>query len=254
MNRTSEFFSEIEHPEVPWRTYQLHVPVFYYDFMLMSVAYLVPTERVKAVLPSSRLHPYRITPWHSMVSITAYMYRDCDLGPYNEVGISIPVTLDKPTPLFAGSLRKLPDEPMSYVTHLPVTTEIARVVGAEFAGYPKFVAPIEFTDEGDWVRCDLHADDQHVLTLRGRKLDLFRAPRLRTYPLTHRRGYILRSELIGSEREMGESRNGEDAQLELGEHPIAQELRDLKLGRVMAYYFCPHMQGILTPVIESFAV
>ncbi len=254
MNRSSEFFQEIEHPEVPWRTYQLHVPVFYFDTMLMSVSFLAPTERVKAILPSRRLYPYRITPWHSLVTITAYMYRDCDLGPYNEVGIGIPITLDKPTPFFVGSLYKLPAEPMSYITHLPVTTEIARVVGAEFAGYPKFVAPIDFTDEDGWVRCDLHDNDQHVLTLRGRKLDLFRAPRLRTYPLTHRRGYILRSEFVGSEREMGASRDGEDVQLELGDHPIAQELRDLALGRVMAYYYCPAMKGILTPVIESYAV
>jgi hypothetical protein len=254
MNRTSDFFQEIEHPEVPWRTYQLHVPVFYPDMMLMTVSFLAPTERIKAILPSKRLHPYRITPWHSLVSISAYMYRDCDLGPYNEIGIDVPVTLDRPTPLFAGSLRKLPDEPMSYVHTLPVTTEIARVVGAEFAGYPKFVAQIDFADEDGWIRCDLHDNDQHVLTLCGRKLDLSRAPRVRTYPLTQRRGYILRSEFIGSEREMGASRSSEDAKLELGDHPIAQELRELALSRVMAYYYCPAMQGVLTPVIESYAV
>lgn len=96
--------------------------------------------------------------------------------------------------------------------------------------------------------------DPEVLTLRGRKLDLSRAPRQRTYPLTHRRGYILRSKFIGSEQEMGASRSGEDIKLELGDHPIAQELRDLAVGRVMAYYYCPQLQGILTPVIESYAV
>jgi hypothetical protein len=63
----------------------------------------------------------------------------------------------------------------------------------------------------------------------------------------------MRCEFIVSEREMGFSKNGLDAELQLGDHPIADELRSLKLGKIMAYMYCPQMQGILTPVIESFA-
>jgi hypothetical protein len=52
---------------------------------------------------------------------------------------------------------------------------------------------------------------------------------------------------------MGTSKSGEDVKLELGEHPIADELRALNLGRVLSYSYCPLAQGILTPVFESFA-
>jgi hypothetical protein len=45
----------------------------------------------------------------------------------------------------------------------------------------------------------------------------------------------------------------EDVKLELGEHPIAQELVEMELGRVLGYRYCPHAQGILSPVLESFA-
>jgi hypothetical protein len=250
---TDVFFHEIEHTAVPWRQYELHVPVFYQDFMFMSVSVLASIQRINALLPSKRMKPYRITPWHGAISITAYEYRECDLGPYNEVSIAIPVTIDEETPIFTGSLRRMPKAPMSYSHRLPVTTEIARVVGAEFAGYPKFIADIEFTKESNWMTCELKTDNQNVLTLSGRKLDTKRFPRYRANPITYRRGYILRSEFVISERDMGNSRSGEDVKMELGDHRIAKELKELKLGRVLGYGYCPQAQGILTPVFESFA-
>jgi hypothetical protein len=248
----NDFFQEVEHTAVAWRQHQLHVPLFYRDLLFMSVSILAPTGRIQALLPSRRLRPYRITPWQSTVSITAYQYRDCDLGPYNEVSIGIPVTIDADTPLFTGSLRKLPENPLMYSHHLPVTTEIAREVGAEFAGYPKFVADIDFAEEGAWLRCELETEGQKVLALSGRKLALKRFPRFRLSPITYRNGYILRSQFVVSEREMGTS-GGQDVELELGEHPIAKELVELELGRVLGYRYCPHAQGILTPVFESLA-
>jgi hypothetical protein len=251
---TNDFFQEIEHSPVPWRQYQLHVPVFYQDIRFMSISVLVPTGKIKTLLPSKRMKPYRLTPWHSVLTITTYEYRECDLDPYNEVSIGIPVTIDEETPLFTGSLRRMPSNPLAYIHKIPVTTEIAREVGAEFAGYPKFIAGIEFTEKDDWLSCELRADNQQILKLSGRKLDLKPCPRVRVDPLTYRRGYILRSEFVISEREMGDSKNAEDVRLELGEHRIAQELRELKLGKILGYQYCFHAQAILTPVFESFAI
>ena len=250
---TSDFYQEIEHTPVPWRQHELHVPVFYPEIMFMNVSILASAKSIQSLLPSSRLNPYRITPWHSTLSITAYQYRKSDIGSYNEISIGIPVTLDEKTPLFTGSLRKIPKVPMLYIRHLPVTTEIAREVGAEFAGYPKFVAGIEFEDEGNWLTCELKADNQNVFKLSGRKLKLEHSPRFCLMPLTYRRGYILRSEFVMSEREMGTSKSGDDVKLDLGEHGIAKELKDLNLGKIVSYSYCPHAQGILTPVFESYA-
>ena len=250
---TTVFFQEIEHTPVPWRDYQLYAPLFYQDLMFLTISLLAPMHRLKALLPSSRLKPYRITPWHGALSITAYAYRECDLGPYNEVSIAIPVTIDRDTPLFTGTLRKMPPVLMPYILHLPVTTEIAREVGAEFAGYPKFIAEIEFVDNGNWLTCELRADNQHVLSVGCQKTALTRFPRYRVNPLTYRRGYLLRSELVIDERQMGRSRNGKEARLALGAHPIAEALRGMNLGKVLGYGYCPRAQAILTPVFESFA-
>lgn len=249
---TSEFFREIEHSPVPWRQYQLHVPLFYQDIRFMSVTILAPLKEIRSILPSPRLKPYRITPWHGALSISAYQYRESDLEPYNEVAIGVPVTIDKETPVFTGILRKMPPSPMSFSRHLPVSTEIAREVGVEFAGYPKFIADIKFVDEDEWLICELNAKGQNVLEIHGRKLSLKWHPRYRVSPITFRREHILRSEFVISERAMGTSSGRGDVRLELGKGAIAEELRNLKLGRVLSYAYCPQAQGILTPVFESF--
>jgi hypothetical protein len=188
------------------------------------------------------------------VSIAAMEFRDSDIGPYNEVGISIPFTLDKATPLFTGILRKSPAVPQLYIHHLPVTTEIARAAGADFAGYPKFIANIEFEKKDGWITCRLAEDDQHILTLAGRQLETQNAPRARVHYFTIRNGRLLRSEGISSEKQQGSSKNAADVRLELGDHPIAQELKGLDLGRMLAYQYAPSHQSVLSPVLESFAV
>jgi hypothetical protein len=248
-----DFFSEIHHQPVLWNQYDLHVPVFYQDFRFMTVNLPIPIDYIYALLPSKRLKPYRITPRQSVISITAYEYKESDIGPYNEVGISIPVTIDEQTPLFTGSLRKSPKVPLSYIHHLPVTTEIARAVGAEIAGYPKFIADIEFIEENNWLICELKENNQIILTMKGRKLPTQWVPRFRVNPITYRQGYLLRSELVISEREMGNSKNGENVQIEFGNHQIGEDLRALNLGGPVGYGYCPQAQAILTTVFESYS-
>jgi hypothetical protein len=252
--KASEFFDGVMQIQVPWRDTSIGVPVFYQDARMLSAMFLAPLQGVRAQLPSKRLHPFRVTPWHSVVHISAFEYRACDIGPYNELGISIPVSLDRPSPVFTGLLRPVPAEPDTYILHLPVTTEIACTLGIESGAYPKFLADIEFKEEGDWVSCRLSEAGQHILTLTVRKGQPQPVPRSRMHPINARAGRLLRPTLIYAEREVSTSRNTGDAKLELGDHRISQELRDLHLGRMVGCQYTPSMQTILTPVLESFAV
>ncbi len=251
--RNSKFFQQIAHVDVPWGDRSISVPLFYYDVASIGVAFLTPMDRIRALLPTPRMHPLRVTPWHGMTTINAYEYRDCDIGPYNEVAIGFPVTIDEASPTFTGLLRKLPGIPKVYVHQLPVTTVIARDAGVEFANYPKFVADIRFEKQDGSLACHLVQDQRHVLTLRVRELALEPAARSYLHSVTFRDGCILRLELILGERRLGRSRKPADADLELGDHPITQELRDLDLGRMLFCQYAPQGQAILSPPLESFA-
>jgi hypothetical protein len=248
-----DFFREIEHRAVPWGERSMLVPVFYQDVMSIGAMFLASWEGLRALVPSPRMYPLRVMPGQGILYLSALEYRETDIGPYNEFSIMVPFTLDKPSPMFTGILRKAPEEPNVYVRHLPVTTEIAMSAGIEFAGYPKFLAAIDFEHEADWVHCRLAEEGRHILTLSGRKLPVQHAPRSRARLFTTRNGRLLRSEMISSERGMAESRDSSHVRLELGDHPIAQELKSLNIGRMSAYQYMPGYQFLLTPVIESFA-
>jgi hypothetical protein len=248
----SDFFQEVEHTPVTWDSFDVHVPLFYRDIEMMSVTLMAPLDALRAALPSKRLFPYKLTPWHGAVSLTTYAYKDCDIGPYNEIAVIIPVTLDRPTPVFSGILRRIPPIPKGFVTHLPVTTEIARKMGVEFAGYPKILADIQFAGDDDWWVCTWKSDGRLVMSVRGHKLSGRTAQRSLSHPMTHRDGYLLRSELVMSACQAGVSRSASDVSITLGDHAIAEELRTLSWGRVLSYQYCPSRQAILMPVSESY--
>ena len=216
MRENTQFFEQIEHVKVPWGKRSILLPVFYYDVTTLAAQFIAPLKTIQELLPSPRLHPLRITPWHCVVSISAFEYRDSDIGAYHEVSISIPVVLDKPSPLFIGTLHQVPEVLKVYVHHVPATTEIACSAGIELAGYPKFIADIKFERDANLVRCEVWEGGKHIITLTGREGKLNKTSRSRMQLITTREGYLLRSEFVVSERNQFSSAGGKDVHFELG--------------------------------------
>lgn len=252
--KNTDFFAEITQVQIPWGDRKIGIPVFYNDTLVLEVLVLASLKKVEKILPSDRIHPLRVTPWHCIVALSAYQYRDSGIGPYNEVSVSIPFILDRPSPVLIGVARKPPEEPMAYIYHLPVTSEIARATGVRSANFPKFLSEISFQDDKDWVSCMVSSNNQKILKLTGRKLKLRPMGRQRMYPVTLQNGYLLRLEVISSECQMGSSMSSSDVNLELGDHPVAEDLRSLGLGRTLRYQYCPTRKSILTPVFESYCI
>jgi hypothetical protein len=247
-----DFFRHITQIPAHWQNGSIPLPTFYYDAMAIHATFLASSDRVRSFLPSSRLHPLRVAPGRCAVALAALSYRETDLGPYNEVLIGIPVTLDERSPQFTGILRSLPDVPMIFVHQLPVTTEIARGPGIHFLAAPKFLADITFEETEEWVRCRLAEKGTGILTLEVRKGEPEPAGRWHVDMITAREGYLLRWGWVESEQHKRESHDSSDARLELGAHPIADELREMQLGRVLSCEHRPRLQAVLGPVVESF--
>jgi hypothetical protein len=158
----------------------------------------------------------RIAPGRCAVALEALSFGETDLGPYNEVLVGIPFTLDERSPQFTGILRSLPEVPFIYVHRLPVTTEIALGPGIHFLAAPKFIADITFEETDEWVRCRLTEGGAEILTLEVRKGELEPAERRHANMVTAREGYLLRWEWTESEQRKRESRVSSNARLELG--------------------------------------
>jgi hypothetical protein len=248
------FFEGIQQVPVKVGPYDTRFPLFYRNVAYLGVYLLAPLDKIRGMLPSSRMHPYRLTPWHGIVTITASEFRDSDVGPYNAVSIGVPFTLERKSPLFTGILRQTPEAPMIYLLHLPVTTEAARATGVEMAGFPEFLADVRFENSGHWLHCQAGTEGKSILSLSGRKPELGHCPRQRVQAITLQRGRLLRSELIYSESQAGTSKKRSDLQLEFGEHPVGQKLKGLNLSRVLQYQYYPAGQSMLSMAIESYAL
>jgi hypothetical protein len=216
--RDLAFFDQVEQLQKDCRGGAFSLPVFYYDVTVVS----------------------------------CFEYRDSDAGPYNEVAIAFPFTLDNSAPVLTGLLGEIRRGPLAYVYKLPVTTEIAYHFGVDFYNFPKFLANIDFTREGDWIRCRLAEGGRHILTLSARRLPVKPSPRWRFHGITTRNNRILRSEVIVNVGDQAISRNPGHIRLDIGDHELGRELRHLKLGRMVHAQYLPQCQTILSGVVESY--
>lgn len=248
-----DFFKGINQIEVQTGPFNTKYPIFYREVSYLGLFLLAPINKIRDILPSKRMNPLRLTPWHSMFTITATEYKDSDVGPYNQVSIGIPFVLDKQTPLLTGILNKPPEIPSIFTLHLPVTTEHSRVSGIEMANYPEFIADIQFSNVNKWTSCKVDSEGKNILNLSCREIPVKPFPRQRVYTVTLKDECLLRSEFNFSDSLAGVSKNQSDVKLEFGDHPIGQKINGLYSGKILQYQYYPSGQAILSSPLESYS-
>ncbi len=250
------FFNHIRQQTVRLSGRDIQLPLLYYDVSAFASSFTAPTRLVKGILPSRHMKPAEILPGRSVVTIAAFEYRDTSVGPYNEVGITIPVLLDP--------LIRLPGLPLLlekrykklgfYVHHLPVTTKVAYDAGREVWGYPKFIGEITFADDDNALTMTLEEKGDLILRVRlNKKAFGSRKPSpyswdFRTY--TVKDGKILRTVVATRSMYLRTMKKGVST-LELGSHRIAKELASWDVTREsIDTRWMPDFQSIL-PEAES---
>ncbi len=206
---------------------EVRIPVVVRDAAAMSAMFPVRSADVRRLLPTPRLHPAEWFPGWAICVLAAIEYKDNDLGSYNEVGVSFLVTYGASpswpivglvTASRAGTLG-------AYIHRLPVTTSFSRDAGRDIWGFPKTVDDITFTDVGDERTCRLEAGGAHVLTLTARRGGTGTLAEIPQDAYAWRDGMLFKTPSRMRAGEMGFRLGG--ATVELGTHPIADELRSL---------------------------
>jgi hypothetical protein len=225
----------------------IKVPIFYHDVSSMWVYFSAPIHRVQSILPSNRLKPISLGNGNALYGVVCFEYRDTTIGSYNEVGIGVPCRLDPV--INVPILPALFDRFFAvgfYVHYLPVTTQIAYDAGVDIWGLPKFIAQITFEDTQNWRRCILQADSKEILTLEVTQPD--RALKRDSYDFhtfSVKDNSLLKIP-VQSSGQFWASRKAESAQLHLGNHPVAEKLRELQLDpKPLKTIIYPNTQVIL---------
>jgi acetoacetate decarboxylase len=256
------FFSDAKNEEVKISTgARINLPERYYDWSWMNAFFTAPAAKVQRLLPTKKLKPLLIMPGISMVALTAMEYRKiADVASYNEFSIAVPVqyepTVNVPGlpvlfhPLFSPRwYRKFG----MYVRHLPVTSQEALDFGVEIWGYPKIVAEISFEDAGTIRRCRLRTGGKDIVTLGVMKMAT-KAQYIDLYTYTVKDGQLLRT-LVQTQGQYGITRLPGGASYTLGDHPIAEELKSLGMGRMaMGRFYATQVQSMLHAASERLAL
>jgi hypothetical protein len=250
VSRQSGFFEGVPQVEVALSAGPVKLPIFYYDGTAQTAVFPAKLGALRKLLPDPRFVPARLAPGLGAVGVTCFEYRDTDIGPYNELAITIVLN----HPPFASNLpgRALLDGLRSgqlhaWVHHLPVTTEIAWAGGVELYNYPKFVGSIDYEEGGGRRTCRLGEGEEHILTLDGPLIDTPRSGEIQLFSHLWMDRQPQESEFKLNLVAGGHSRRFGAARVELGErHPIARELAGVLVSRRSIHYeLMAPFEGIL---------
>ncbi len=112
------------------------LPIRYFDVQCLVATFLTELDSAAELLRGTGLQAVPQEDGKGVVVLYFIEYRNTDIGPYNEVGLTV----------VAG----VPGDPIpaNYVVNLPVTSAVANRAGREIWGYNKFVAAIDVRSDG----------------------------------------------------------------------------------------------------------
>jgi hypothetical protein len=223
------------------------LPVRYLDFTGVLAHFPAPASAVRRLLPGQSLTPVLIAPGVAILSVAAFEYRRvADMEPYNEVAIGAPV-LYKPAvnmPVLPFLFPKLFKSFGFFVANMPVTTEDSRELGVKVWGYPKFLADIAFEELDNIRRCRVRLEGKNFMTLDVQQLPS-KIQQLDFAVYTVKDGALLRHQLE-TEGLYGQSILPGGAKVSFGDHPLAQALRGIRLGKTaLARVFGSNVASLL---------
>jgi hypothetical protein len=208
------------------------MPVVVRDAASMSATWLVDSRAARALLPHPRLDVVELLPGRALLSVACIDYRDNDLGDYDEVSIALFVR-DRSRPAGIPWLGTLADflrnRVATWIWWLPVNQSFTRDAGAGIWGFPKTVEDIRFDHDAAEARCELVADGRRVLTMRAATGGTREIPQAEMTTYTMLEGSLCATTFASGATGVGFAAGG--AELELGDHPRADVLRGLGMGR-----------------------
>jgi uncharacterized protein with NAD-binding domain and iron-sulfur cluster len=226
----------------------IELPQRYRDWSLMLGHFPASAAAIARLLPAdSGLEPVTIAPGFGLVTLAGFDYlKPQTLAPYKEVGVMFPVRY--------RPMLRLPALPLFrpewfsdlgfYIWQLPVTTPEARDAGRALWNFPKSLGDIAFTEAGRRRYCSWWQGGRHVLTLEVR---ISRTTRqLRNFLAYSVLDGRLQQTLVQTVGEYDESRFGFDATFALGDHPLAETMRQLGMNPTpVGRLYCPKAEGVL---------
>jgi len=216
-----EFFKDIkEFKTVKIGDYVARIPILYYDVDSFIAIYSADADKVSAALPSPRLKPIKIGPHRAGLVLGYNDTQASSIGAYREFLIGIPCTCRHEGKTIFGI----------YIYKMPLTSDIARVGGIEYWGFPKFMADIDATENDRNISLKIKEGSREILDMElGKKGAMPWSTPGSLGVFTIKDGHIIYTKGIGKAK--GKIRLGGHSKIKSGPHQMGVELAEFKLGK-----------------------
>jgi len=221
------------------------MPVVVRDASSIAATYLVSSAVARRLLPDDQLDVVELLPGRALFSLACIDYKDNDLGDYNEVSLAFFVRERRAPagiPYLGTALNLFRNRIATYIYKLPVNQRFTMEAGCGIWGFPKSVEQIDFEDLSAHRSCRLVMDERLVLTFTAPRGGTRTLPDVPMTTYSYIDGVLHRTTFVSGASGVGIRMGG--AELTLGDHPIAQDLRQLGLPkRPMLCVSMDHMHG-----------
>ena len=214
------------------------LPIRYFDVQCLVATFLTDLDRAAGLLKSTGLQAVSQEDGKAVVLLYCIEYRITDIGPYNEVGLTV--------------LAAAPGDPIpaNYVVNLPVTTAVASRAGREIWGYNKFVAAIDVKSDGKNFSTILRDTDAEMIgSLEGRRGASVPTPPTDVLTFTLHQGRLIKT--VIRVLTPSSSSSGENFVFKIGtsSHPMTSNLRTVALdgARPVLVHYTDPFQALLFP-------
>lgn len=235
MSWNENFFESLEFEEIELEGSMVKVPIVMRDMSRINAYLLIDAEKAQAMMPSS-LVPASALAAGPLPEGKAALYigitekRVVD-GlqelPYTEVFFGIPVIYQAPIPMY-------------YVIQVPnTTTETVDGVKALW-NFPSFLCEVTSEETDDAISNSVDADGQHLLTMKIPKGPT-NVMEMATSLISIRDDGDIRV-AHGLQQFEAYIGDGSDATIEFGDHPLADQLKDLDIGPCITSIYQPKVQ------------
>jgi hypothetical protein len=210
----------------------LSYPTQFRDGSSAAGLFLVDSAQANEFIADSGFRIAEVAPGRGVLAITGVHYTDTDCGVYEETAQAffvVPRDARRRVPYLGTWADIVKGRSASFTWKLQVTTPLSKYAGLWMWGFPKTIEDIAFERMGGDATFQLRMGGQDVFRYRVRDRGS-RTPTPMTstvYSIFEGKPHV--SHLTQSYRDTGYQFRGGD--LELGDHPMADELRALGVGQ-----------------------
>jgi hypothetical protein len=218
---------------------ELGYPTSFRDGSAMTAMFSVPIAAATTLVADTGFTPAQILPRRAVVSLNCVHYIDTDCGTYEEVALAVLVNDPSNVTAPSGLASRIPGVRTwrsliagtvgAHSWRLGVSTTLSRDCGLQMWGFPKVVGDVTFTRTGERAEMSWVQDGELVLRYRapatGSRTPKEISPSVYSiHEGVPQIGYL-------TQRYTGVGYHLKGAELVLGPHLFADELRALGLPR-----------------------